>query len=87
MTLDDDAAAPRVRIGVADDGEGITAQNLSRLFEHGFTTRSEGHGFGLHSCALAAKEMGGTLTAHSDGPGRGATFILELPARVSEVTT
>ena len=87
MTLEDGAAAPRVRIGVADDGEGITAQNLSRLFEHGFTTRSEGHGFGLHSCALAAKEMGGTLTAHSDGPGRGATFILELPARVSEVTT
>ncbi|HXE51002.1 MAG TPA: ATP-binding protein, partial [Ramlibacter sp.] len=44
-----------------------------------FTTRKSGHGFGLHSCALAAKQMGGTLSAHSDGPGRGATFTLELP--------
>jgi two-component system, NtrC family, sensor kinase len=46
---------------------------------HGFTTRKTGHGFGLHSCALSARQMGGTLTAHSDGPGRGATFTLDLP--------
>ncbi|MGD0816173.1 MAG: ATP-binding protein, partial [Verrucomicrobiota bacterium] len=39
----------------------------------------DGHGFGLHSGALAASELGGTLTAHSDGVGRGATFTLELP--------
>jgi two-component system, NtrC family, sensor kinase len=50
-----------------------------RLFTHGFTTRENGRGFGLHSCALAAKEMAGTITAHSDGPGRGAAFTLELP--------
>ena len=49
------------------------------FFAHGFTTRKAGHGFGLHSCALAARQMGGTLTAHSDGPGRGATFTLDLP--------
>jgi signal transduction histidine kinase len=52
---------------------------MGRLFVHGFTTRKKGHGFGLHSCALAAKEMGGAITAHSDGPGKGATFTLELP--------
>jgi hypothetical protein len=46
---------------------------------HGFTTRKNGHGFGLHSAALAAQEMSGTLTPHSDGVGRGATFTLELP--------
>jgi signal transduction histidine kinase len=68
-----------LRIQVEDDGEGIAPENLTRLFAHGFTTRKTGHGFGLHSCALAAREMGGTLTAKSDGPGRGATFTLELP--------
>ena len=68
-----------LRISVADEGEGIAAENLTRIFAHGFTTRKAGHGFGLHSCALAARQMGGTLTAHSDGPGRGATFTLDLP--------
>lgn len=69
----------RLRISVADRGEGISPENLTRIFAHGFTTRREGHGFGLHSSALAAHEMGGAITAHSDGPGRGATFVLELP--------
>ena len=71
----------RLRIRVEDEGEGIAPENLARLFVHGFTTRKNGHGFGLHSCALAAKEMGGTLMAHSDGPGKGATFTLELPLK------
>ena len=61
-------------------GKGIPAENLTRIFSHGFTTRKDGHGFGLHSGALAAREMGGALTVHSDGPGCGATFTLELPA-------
>lgn len=69
----------RVRISVADNGIGIRAENMSRLFTHGFTTRASGHGFGLHSGALTARELGGALTASSDGPGCGATFTLELP--------
>ena len=68
-----------MRLSVQDEGEGISAVNLTRIFAHGFTTRKHGHGFGLHSCAQAAAEMHGTLTVHSDGPGRGATFTLELP--------
>jgi PAS domain S-box-containing protein len=68
-----------VRICVIDNGVGIPAENISRLFTHGFTTRASGHGFGLHSGALAAQELGGSLRVMSDGPGRGATFILELP--------
>lgn len=71
-----------LQISVTDDGEGILPENMNRLFTHGFTTRKDGHGFGLHSCALAAVEMSGRLTAHSDGPGRGATFILELPLKL-----
>jgi len=70
-----------IRISVTDNGIGIPAENLTRIFNHGFTTRKHGHGFGLHSGALAAKELGGSLTVHSDGPGKGATFTLELPVQ------
>ena len=66
-------------IRLTDTGAGIPVENLTRIFSHGFTTRKNGHGFGLHSAALAAHQMGGSLRAHSDGPGRGATFIFELP--------
>ena len=75
----DAAPGNRLRLSVRDEGEGISEVNLTRIFAHGFTTRKHGHGFGLHSCALAAAEMNGTLAVHSDGPGRGATFTLELP--------
>ena len=68
-----------VRIAVIDNGVGIPLENLTQIFAHGFTTRPTGHGFGLHSCAVAAREMGGNLTAMSEGPGTGATFTLELP--------
>jgi len=78
-------AGSSLRVSVRDEGEGITQENLTRIFGHGFTTRKAGHGFGLHSCALAARQMGGTLTAHSDGPGKGATFTLELPIDTAQV--
>ncbi len=67
------------RIVVEDNGEGIPKENLTRIFNHGFTTKKDGHGFGLHSCALAAKEMGGSLEAHSEGPGKGAAFTFTFP--------
>jgi signal transduction histidine kinase len=69
-----------VRFEVKDDGVGIDAASLTKIFGHGFTTHPEGHGFGLHSAANAASEMGGKLTAESDGVGCGATFRLEVPA-------
>ena len=73
------ATSGRVHLIVADNGVGIPAENLTRIFRHGFTTRAHGHGFGLHSAANAAKEMKGSLTVQSAGPGQGATFTLELP--------
>jgi PAS domain S-box-containing protein len=79
LTLRIEKAPAGVRISVIDNGVGIPAENMSRLFTHGFTTRASGHGFGLHSGALAAQELGGSLLVKSDGPGCGATFILELP--------
>jgi two-component system, NtrC family, sensor kinase len=68
-----------VRILVIDNGIGIPKENLTKVFSHGFTTRKDGHGFGLHSSAIAAKQMGGSLLANSEGAGQGATFILTLP--------
>jgi len=76
-----------LRIRVADTGVGIAPENLTRVFVHGFTTKKDGHGFGLHSAAIAAREMGGTLAVHSDGLGSGATFTLELPIRKPEEMT
>jgi len=68
-----------VHVVVKDNGIGISQENLALVFSHGFTTRENGHGFGLHSGALAAQEMGGSLRAESLGVRRGATFTLELP--------
>jgi C4-dicarboxylate-specific signal transduction histidine kinase len=68
-----------VQIEISDNGVGIAAENLARIFAHGFTTKKDGHGFGLHCSALAAAEIGGSLSAHSDGMGHGATFTLQIP--------
>ena len=75
------AEGGRVHVAVADTGCGIAAADLVRVFHMGFTTREEGNGFGLHSAANAATEMGGRLWAESEGPGRGARFVLELPVQ------
>jgi C4-dicarboxylate-specific signal transduction histidine kinase len=72
-------APDRVTIRITDNGIGISPQNLKRIFTPGFTTRKNGHGFGLHACILAAKDLKGNLTVHSSGAGQGATFELELP--------
>jgi PAS domain S-box-containing protein len=71
----------QVSVRVSDNGVGISRENLVKIFNHGFTTKEEGHGFGLHSSAVSAMELGGTLVAESDGPGRGAAFVLTLPSR------
>jgi signal transduction histidine kinase len=86
LTIRIGASPDHVRIIVADNGVGIPRENLTRIFNHGFTTREHGHGFGLHSGALAATEMGGELTVQSAGTGCGATFKLELPLQPPAVT-
>jgi C4-dicarboxylate-specific signal transduction histidine kinase len=74
-----------LRFTVQDNGIGIPEANLKSIFNHGFTTKKDGHGFGLHSCANAAKEMKGTLTVSSPGPGQGATFVFTMP--ISDMPT
>lgn len=75
----------QVRIEVQDNGVGIKPEHVTRVFSQGFTTKQEGHGFGLHSAVLSAKNMGGSLTVHSDGENQGATFTLTLPTKRREV--
>jgi PAS domain S-box-containing protein len=73
-----------VCVSIRDTGCGIAPGNITRIFAHGFTTKSTGHGFGLHSSILAAKEMKGRLTVRSDGLGLGATFVLELQSSIPQ---
>jgi len=73
-----DGDGGQVAVSVSDNGIGIAPENLTRIFAQGFTTKKSGHGIGLHSGILAAQEMGGSLSVHSDGPGKGATFTLVL---------
>jgi len=85
------ALAPdRLTFEVDDNGVGIDSAHLTKIFAHGFTTKPEGHGFGLHASACAAVELGGSLNARSTGPGCGATFTLVIPrqaAVTSDVAT
>ena len=73
-----------IRLQVHDTGVGIKAEHLTRIFAQGFTTKQDGHGFGLHSSALAAKLLGGTLSVDSPGEGQGATFTLDVPVKYAE---
>ena len=68
-----------IELTVQDNGIGISEDQNKKIFSYGFTTKKTGHGFGLHSCALTAKEMGGKLTVHSAGHKLGAKFILIIP--------
>ncbi|MGD0388045.1 MAG: ATP-binding protein [Tepidisphaeraceae bacterium] len=79
LSATDQGSQKRLRFEVSDTGVGIPRENLELIFTHGFTTRTGGHGFGLHTAANTAREMDGTLTAFSDGAGKGATFVLEIP--------
>ena len=69
----------RVQLEIEDNGVGIPQENLTKIFSHGFTTKRNGRGFGLHSCGLVAQELNAALSVTSDGPGQGATFTLRLP--------
>lgn len=74
-----DESPPVARIRVMDTGVGIAPDNMKKIFQHGFTTRKDGHGFGLHTAAIDAREMGGLLRVDSAGAGQGATFTLDIP--------
>lgn len=79
LSIDYDPSHNKIVIEVTDNGVGIAQENLIKIFSFGFTTKPNGHGVGLNSCAIAAKELGSTLVVESKGIGQGATFILKIP--------
>ncbi len=74
-----------IQIKIKDTGEGISKKNINKIFTHGFTTKMDGRGFGLHNSANAMMEMNGKLKVESDGSDKGTTFILEFPSKVKHV--
>ena len=86
IRIEGEAEERKIVVNIIDNGVGIAQDNLTRIFSHGFTTKKEGHGFGLHSSANTAQELGGALTAHSDGLECGAVFTLELPFLPVEIS-
>ena len=79
-----DRDGDHVRVTVEDSGIGMSEEVLSQLWRFGFTTKKNGHGFGLHNSAIAAHDIGATLTAHSDGVGQGSRFVLRLPVEQTD---
>ena len=69
----------QLEIAVEDSGVGIAPEVLARVWEFGFTTKTHGHGFGLHSAAVAAQQLGGTVSVESGGVGLGARFSVTIP--------
>lgn len=68
-----------IRIVIHDNGVGIKKSNLENIFTYGYTTKTNGHGIGLYSCAIYAMELGGRIYVESDSLGLGTSFIVELP--------
>lgn len=83
ITINTEKEKDNYIILMADNGIGIAPEHLEKMFTFGFTTKKNGHGFGLHSSALLAKELGGHLTVESRGLNQGATFILTLPSLIA----
>ncbi len=79
ITISTDSDDSYVFIKVKDTGNGISSEDFNNIFTHGFTTKKDGHGFGLHSCASYMKEMHGEMWAESQGEGKGAEFVLKFP--------
>jgi len=72
-----------IQMVFTDNGTGIEKENMVTIFTYGFTTKRSGHGYGLHTSAILARQLGGTIRAESDGMGKGARFTLEIPNKQS----
>ncbi len=84
LRIETESADDMVVVRVIDNGVGIPDENLTDIFTHGFTTKPDGHGFGLHTCANFMNEIGGSITVSSDGLGEGSRFELRIPVVTAE---
>ncbi len=82
LVMDDQRA---LRLCIADEAGGVAAENLSKLFRKGYSTKSQAtnSGLGLHWCANTLNALGGSISAHSDGLGRGTRFEVVVPLRAA----
>ena len=81
-----DSVGKSVSISVKDSGVGFEQEAQKKLFTYGYTTKKTGSGFGLHSCANFLIAYHGSIEAKSEGSGKGAEFIINLPVRHEEET-
>lgn len=79
VSVVEDSSEKNIIIKIKDNGVGIPKENLNKIFSLGFTTKTDGHGLGLHMSAISARELGGALRVESKDETSGATFILTLP--------
>jgi signal transduction histidine kinase len=81
-----DADREQLHLTCQDDGVGIPPEDLARVFERGFTTKSldTNHGIGLHWCANAVGALGGRIWAASEGPGHGTAMHVLVPLAMRE---
>ena len=82
VTSETDERTRQVRLIVTDSGPGITPTNLGRIFEPHFTTKQQGHGFGLSTSYRIITNHQGRIVAESP-PGQGARFTVTLPSLLS----
>ena len=83
LTIEVTSDSESVYIRVSDTGPGIEADKLESIFAYGFTTKTTGHGFGLHSCANYMTEMKGRIWAEKPGTGKGAVFVMQFRSQPS----
>jgi len=75
----DDSINNQVIVKIKDTGSGFSSGADKQFFDFGYTSKSEGTGFGLHFCKSFLNSIGGDITAYSEGEGSGSEFTLYLP--------
>lgn len=87
ITIRTSATESFVQVEIKDTGHGVTKKEMEQIFTYGYTTKPDGHGFGLHSCANYITEMKGQIWAESEGHNTGTTLFIKLPIHFKETTT
>jgi signal transduction histidine kinase/DNA-binding LacI/PurR family transcriptional regulator len=76
FTIHGDSQGKYIR--VTDNGCGIPADSLDKIFKNGSVIQNDHYGFGLYRCAKYMSEMGGKIWAESPGPGKGTTIVIQF---------